>query len=51
VGSRVEIVARVDGIDDDALQAALAEAHAGCPFSQLLERAGADVSLSARLGS
>jgi osmotically inducible protein OsmC len=51
VGSRVEIVARVDGIDDDALQAALALAHAGCPFSQLLERAGATVSVSARLAS
>jgi lipoyl-dependent peroxiredoxin len=50
VGSRVEIVARVDGIDDEALQAAVAEAHAGCPFSQLLERAGAEVSITARLG-
>ena len=50
VGSRVEIVARVDGIDDEALQAAVSEAHAGCPFSQLLERAGAEVSITARLG-
>jgi len=50
VGSRVDIVARVDGVDDDALQAAVAEAHAGCPFSQLLERAGAEVSITARLG-
>ncbi|MFZ0342486.1 MAG: OsmC family peroxiredoxin [Gaiellaceae bacterium] len=50
VGSRVEIVAHVDGIDDSALQAAVAEAHAGCPFSQLLERAGASVTVSARLG-
>ena len=49
VGSRVEIVARVDGIDDTALQAAVADAHAGCPFSRLLERAGANVSVSARL--
>jgi osmotically inducible protein OsmC len=49
VGSRVEIVARVEGIDDAALQAALALAHAGCPFSRLLERAGAEVSISARL--
>ena len=49
VGSRVEIVARVDGIDDAALQAAVAEAHAGCPFSQLLERAGAAVTVTARL--
>ncbi len=49
VGSRVEIVARVDGVDDRALQAAVARAHAGCPFSQLLERAGAEVSVTARL--
>jgi organic hydroperoxide reductase OsmC/OhrA len=49
VGSRVEIVARVDGVDDAALQAAVAQAHAGCPFSQLLERAGADVTVTARL--
>jgi lipoyl-dependent peroxiredoxin len=50
VGSRVEMVARVDGLDNDALQAAAAQAHAGCPFSNLLERAGADVSVTARLG-
>ena len=49
VGSNVELVARVDGIDDAALQAAAAEAHAGCPFSQLLERAGAEVTVTARL--
>ena len=49
VGSRVEMVARVDGIDDDALQAAAAGAHAGCPFSRLLERAGATVTVTARL--
>ncbi|HZT94372.1 MAG TPA: OsmC family peroxiredoxin [Gaiellaceae bacterium] len=49
VGSRVEIVARVDAVDDGALQAAVARAHAGCPFSQLLERAGAEVSVTARL--
>jgi osmotically inducible protein OsmC len=51
VGSRVEIVARVDGIDDDAFQAVVARAHAGCSFSALLERAGADVGISARLAS
>ncbi|HKU56069.1 MAG TPA: OsmC family peroxiredoxin [Gaiellaceae bacterium] len=50
VGSRVEIVARVEGVDEPALQAAAARAHASCPFSQLLERAGADVSVTARLG-
>jgi organic hydroperoxide reductase OsmC/OhrA len=49
VGSRVEMVARVDGVDDAALQAAAARAHASCPFSQLLGRAGAEVSVTARL--
>ncbi len=49
VGSHVEIVARVDGVDDAALQAAVAKAHVSCPFSQLLERAGATVTITARL--
>ncbi len=50
VGSRIEAVARVDGVDDAALQEAAVQAHASCPFSQLLERAGASVTVSARLG-
>jgi len=49
VGSQVEIVARVDGLDDATLQAAVEEADAGCPFSQLLKRAGATVTVTARL--
>ena len=49
VGSRVEMVARVDGVDDAALQAAVEKADAGCPVSQLLKRAGAEVGVSARL--
>jgi lipoyl-dependent peroxiredoxin len=49
VGSRVEIVARVEGLDDAALQASLVEADEECPFSALLKRAGADVAVSARL--
>ena len=49
VGSRVEIVARVDEVDDAALQALVLQAHAGCPFSRLLERAGASVTVTARL--
>src|SRR3954465_1447643 len=49
VGSRVAIVARVEGVDDAALQAAVERADAGCPFSQLLKRAGAEVSVTARL--
>jgi osmotically inducible protein OsmC len=51
VGSKVEIVARVEGIDDATFQTVVARAHAGCSFSALLERAGADVSVSARLAS
>jgi osmotically inducible protein OsmC len=50
VGSQVEMVARVEGIEDSALQAVAAAAHESCPFSQLLERAGATVSVTARLG-
>jgi osmotically inducible protein OsmC len=49
VGSRVEIVVRADEVDETAFERAVAEAHAGCPFSQLLERAGAEVSITARL--
>ena len=49
VGSIVEIVAQVDGLDNEALQAAVARADEGCPFSALLRRAGADVAVTARL--
>ena len=49
VGSRVEIVVRADGVDEAAFQEAVAHAHVGCPFSRLLERAGAEVSITARL--
>jgi lipoyl-dependent peroxiredoxin len=49
-GSKVEFVVRVDGLEDAALQAALVEADEGCPFSALLKRAGATVTVSARLG-
>ena len=49
VGSQVEMVVRVEGVDDGALQAALDAADAGCPFSQLLRRAGATVTVTARL--
>jgi uncharacterized OsmC-like protein len=50
VGSTVEFVVQVDRLDDAALQAALAAADEGCPFSALLKRAGASVTVSARLG-
>jgi lipoyl-dependent peroxiredoxin len=49
VGSVVEAVAEVDGLDDAALQAAVEKADEGCPFSQLLRRAGATVDVRARL--
>jgi lipoyl-dependent peroxiredoxin len=49
VGSQVELVAAVDGLDATGLQAAVAKADEGCPFSSLLRRAGADVQVSARL--
>lgn len=49
VASHVEAVVAVDGLDDAALQAAAEKADKGCPFSQLLVRAGAEVHISARL--
>jgi osmotically inducible protein OsmC len=49
VGSQVEAVVSADGVDEDGLRSALAAADEGCPFSQLLRRAGADVNVSARL--
>jgi len=49
VASHVEVVAAVEGLDDAALQAAVAKADEGCPFSELLRRAGCEVHVSARL--
>ena len=49
VASHVEAVVEAEGIDDDALQAAVAKADEGCSFSQLLRRAGAELHVSARL--
>jgi osmotically inducible protein OsmC len=49
VGSNVEAVVAVDGLDEAALAAAAEKADEGCPFSQLLKRAGANVHVSARL--
>jgi lipoyl-dependent peroxiredoxin len=49
VGSRVEAVVEVEGLDDTALQTAVEKADESCPFSQLLKRAGADVQITARL--
>jgi osmotically inducible protein OsmC len=47
--SHVRMTAAVDGLDDDALQAAVAKADEGCPFSQLLKRAGVNVQVTASL--
>ena len=46
VGSNVTISAAVDGASEDDLAAAIGRADEGCPFSQLLKRAGAEVSVS-----
>jgi osmotically inducible protein OsmC len=45
VGSQVTIRADAEGVDDEALAAALERADAGCPFSTLLRKAGATVEV------
>ncbi len=45
VGSRLTILADAEGVDDAALDAAIERAHAECPFSTLLQNAGATVEL------
>jgi osmotically inducible protein OsmC len=49
VASYVDFVVAVEGLDATRLQDAVAKADEGCPFSQLLKRAGAEVYVSARL--
>jgi lipoyl-dependent peroxiredoxin len=49
VASHVDAVVAAEGLDDAGLQAALAKADEGCPFSALLKRAGAEVHVAARL--
>ena len=49
VGSRLAFVVRTEGVDEAALEEALEKADAGCPFSQLLKRAGATVTVTAQL--
>ncbi|HUJ91397.1 MAG TPA: OsmC family peroxiredoxin [Gaiellaceae bacterium] len=49
VASHVEMAAAADGLDDAGLRAATAKADEGCPFSSLLRRAGAEVTVAARL--
>jgi lipoyl-dependent peroxiredoxin len=49
VASHVDARIAVDGVDEAALAAAVEKADEGCPFSQLLKRAGATVEVSATL--
>ena len=49
VASHVTATVAADGVDGDALAAALEKADESCPFSQLLKRAGASVQVSATL--
>jgi osmotically inducible protein OsmC len=51
VASHLDIVVAANGLDEDALQAHVAKADEGCPFSELLRRAGAEVHVSARLAA
>ena len=46
VGSEVTVRATLEGVDDAALDSAIADADEGCPFSALLKRAGASVAVS-----
>jgi osmotically inducible protein OsmC len=46
VASHLTVRAQVDGADQAALDAALAKADEGCPFSALLKKAGATVEVS-----
>jgi osmotically inducible protein OsmC len=49
VASHVDAAVAADGLDDDTLQRLLAAADEGCPFSQLLRRAGVELHVSAHL--
>ena len=49
VASHVEMVVAAEGVDEATLAELAAKADEGCPFSQLLKRAGADVQIRARL--
>lgn len=49
VESHVDAVVAAAGLDETALAGAFAKADEGCPFSQLLRRAGVALAVSARL--
>jgi osmotically inducible protein OsmC len=46
VGAEISVHAEVDGTTEEALAAAIERADEGCPFSSLLRRAGATVTVS-----
>jgi osmotically inducible protein OsmC len=46
VGSEVSVRAELEGVDDAVLDTAIVDADEGCPFSALLKRAGANVTIS-----
>ena len=46
VGAELTVRVEVDGASDDALAAAIERADDGCPFSTLLKKAGATVSVT-----
>ena len=49
VESHVDAVVAAEGLDEAALADAWTKADEGCPFSQLLRRAGVELHLAARL--
>ncbi len=46
VGAEITVHAEVEGTTEEALAAAIERADEGCPFSSLLRRAGATVTVS-----
>jgi osmotically inducible protein OsmC len=46
VGAELTVHAEVEGTNDEALAAAIQRADEGCPFSALLKRAGATVTVT-----
>jgi lipoyl-dependent peroxiredoxin len=46
VGAELAVRTEVEGASDESLRAALERADEGCPFSTLLKKAGASVSVS-----
>jgi osmotically inducible protein OsmC len=48
VGSELQVGTELDGVSDEALAAAIGRADEGCPFSALLKRAGATVTVTRR---